>query len=168
MPSNAFTFRMPAGIPGAINRTNSATVEAQVLDTVNFPTAYGVPVAIDATSNKTRKIIAGDTPASIYGMYVRPFPTGGTATDPMGVSTPPVAGICNVLKRGYIMVQLGGTAPAVKNGTIYVRVANAAAGKPLGGIEAASDATNTIAIAGNSYFSGPADANGNVEIAFNI
>ena len=159
---------MPAGIPGAINRSNTATVEAQVLDTVNFPTVYGVPGAIDATSNKFRKIQGSDVAASIYGMYVRPFPTGGTATDPIGVSTPPVSGICNVLKRGYMTVLLNGTAPATKNGVIYVRVANASAGKPLGGIEAASDTTNTIVMPGNSYFTGPADASGNVEIAFNI
>jgi hypothetical protein len=38
--------------------------------------------------------------------------------------------------------------------------------KPLGGVEAVSDTTNTIAI--NATFAGPADASGNVEIAYNI
>ena len=145
MPSNAFTFRIVFFIDWAINVFYTATVEAQVLDTVNFPTVYGVPGAIDATSNKFRKIGAGDATANIYGMYV-----------------------CNVLKRGYMTVLLGGTTPSAKNGVVYVRVANAAAGKPLGGIEAASDTTNTIVMPGNTYFTGPADANGNVEIAFNI
>jgi hypothetical protein len=65
-------------------------------------------------------------------------------------------------------VALGGTAAAAKGGTVYVRVAAAAAGKPLGGFEAAADGTNTIALPANTYFTGPADAYGITEIAFNI
>ena len=163
--SNAFLYRMPAGIPGQVNRFSAATVEPQLLDTTNFPTVYGVPVAIDATSKNTRKIMAGDTAASVYGMYVRPYPTN-SGTDPIGTSTPPVAGICNVLKRGYMSVQLNGATAAAKNGTVYVRTA-VGTGSIIGGIEAAADSTNTFAMA-NAYFTGPADANGNVEIGFNI
>jgi hypothetical protein len=48
-----------------------------------------------------------------------------------------------------------------------VRVATAGAGKPIGGIEAAADSTNTIAITGATFMNA-GDANGNVEIAFNI
>jgi hypothetical protein len=166
MPSNAFLFRMPAGIPGMVNRTQSATVEAQLLDTTNYPTVYGVPVAIDATSKAVRKITTGDAAAAIYGMYVRPYPTNSNQ-DALGTSTPATSGIANVLKRGYMSVSLGGATAAAKNGTVYVRVAAAAAGKPIGGIEAAADSTNTIVMA-NAYFTGPADASGNVEIAFNL
>lgn len=165
--SNAFQFRMNAGIPGDISRAEQATVEAQALDPVKYPTAYGVPGAIDATSTKFRSIGAGDTTANVYGFYVRPYPTGGTATDGLGTSTPPTAGICNVLKRGYITVKLNGATAAAKNGTVYVRTA-VGTGSIIGGIEAAADSTNTFAIASNTYFMGPADANGNVEIAFNI
>ena len=56
---------------------------------------------------------------------------------------------------------------AAKNGTVYVRVAAAAAGKPLGGVEAVADSTNTIVVAG-AYFNGPADAQGVAEIAYNL
>lgn len=48
-----------------------------------------------------------------------------------------------------------------------MRVAAASAGRPIGGIEAAADGSNTIAVAGCTFM-GPADASGNVEIAYNI
>lgn len=167
--SNAIQYRMAAGVPGAVNRSTTATVEAQQLDTTNYPTAYGVPVAIDATSRNIRKILAGDTAASIYGIYVRPYPTQGGASDPLGSATTPTSGIGNVLRRGYISVQLNGATPAAKGGPVYVRVGGAGAQTPLGGIEAAADATpaNTITMP-NAIFTGPADANGISEIAFNI
>jgi hypothetical protein len=163
--SNAFLYRMPAGIPGTVNRTQSATVEAQQLDSTNFPVVYGVPVAIDATSKNVRKIGSGDTAANVYGLYVRPYPTV-SGTDPLGTSTAPSSGLANVLKRGYMSVAVN-AGTAAKNGTVYVRVAAAATGKPLGGIEAAADSTNTIIISG-AYFTGPADASGNAEVAFNL
>lgn len=163
-----FQYRMPAGIPGAVNRMQSANVEAQQLDIVNYPTAYGVPVAIDATTHNMRKIKAADTAASVYGFYVRPFPTTtGAVSDGLGVSTTPVSGIGNVLKRGYMTIQLNGATAAVKGGTIYVRTVTGT-GTIIGGVEAAADGTNTFALTSNSYFMGPADTNGNVEIAFNI
>ena len=166
MPSNVFTYRMPAGIPGTLNRTSTATVEAALLDATNYPTVYGVPVAVDATTKNIRKIGAGDASANVFGFYVRPYVTNNSQ-DGLGASTPPVSGICNVMKRGYMSVQLGGVAAAAKGGTVYVRIAAAASGKPLGGVEAAADSTNTFVLAG-AYFTGPADASGNCEIAFNL
>lgn len=164
-----FQFRMPAGIPGAVNRAESANVEAQQLDATYYPTSFGVPVAIDATSHNMRAIKAGDTTANVYGFYVRPFPaTTGSLTDGLGTSTPPTSGIGSVLKRGYMTAKLNGATAAAKNGTIYIRTA-VGTGSIIGGIEAATDGTNTFALTSlNSYFMGPADANGNVEIAFNI
>lgn len=137
----AFQYRMPAGIPGAVTRTESATVEPGVLDTTNYPLVFGVPVASDASSKNIRAIMAGDTSASIYGLYVRPYPLTGNGTDGLGTSTPPVKGLCNVLKRGYMSVVLGGTAAAAKNAPVYVRVGNASSGKVVGDIEAAADVT---------------------------
>jgi hypothetical protein len=161
-----FTFRMPAGIPGAVNRVEIATIEGQQLDTVHYPTVYGVPVAIDATSKNVRAITAADTTASVYGFYVRPYPTSGNATDGLGTSTPPVSGIVSVLKRGYMTIKLNGTTAAAKNGTVYVRTVTGTF-TVVGGVEAAADSTNTFILT-NAYFTGPGDASGNVEIAFNI
>lgn len=161
-----FTFRMPAGIPGGVNRVEVATVEAQQLDTTLFPTAYGVPVALDATSHNVRAIKAADTTASVYGFYVRPFPTSGNGTDGLGTSTPPVSGIVNILKRGYMTIKLNGTTAAAKNGTVYVRTVTGTF-TVIGGVEAAADGSNTFVLTG-AYFTGPGDASGNVEVAFNI
>jgi hypothetical protein len=99
---------------------------------------------------------------------LRPYPIQGNGTDPLGTSTPPTSGVTDILKRGYVMVSLGGTTAATKGGTVYVRVATPSAGKPLGGFEAASDTTNTVAMPSNWYFTGPADAYGITEIAVNI
>jgi hypothetical protein len=162
-----FQFRMNAGIPGDISRPEQATVITETLDTTNYPTVYGVAGTIDATSKKFRKIMAGDTASSVYGLYVRPFPTTtGQLTDGLGTSTPPTAGVCNVMKRGFMTVQLNNTTAAAKNGTVYVRTATGT-GSIIGGFEAAADSTNTFVLA-NAYFTGPADASGNVEIAFNL
>ena len=163
----AFLYRMPAGIPGNLTRENQATVESGLLDsTATFP-GFGLPGKV--SSGKFVPITTGDAAAAVFGFLVRPFPIQGAPaiTDNLGAATPPTSGIANVLKRGYINVTLNGSTAAAKGGTVYVRVAAAATGKPIGGIEAASDSTNTIALT-NAYFTGPADASGNTEIAFNI
>lgn len=165
--SNVFTFRMPAGIPGTINRASLATVEPQQLDTTNYPTVYGVPTAIDATSKNLRKIMAGDAAASVTGLYVRPYPTSGGQFDAFGAAVTPTSGIVSQLKRGYMSVMLNGATAAAKQGVVYVRTVANGSNTIIGGIEAAADSTNTFVMA-NAYFTGPADAAGNVEIAFNI
>ncbi|MGU2444428.1 bacteriophage protein [Burkholderia aenigmatica] len=168
MPSyQAITYRMPAGFAGDLQRAEVATIESQMIDPAAPPTSYGVPVKL--VSGKIQQINAsGDTAASVYGVNLRPYPIQGNGTDPLGTTTPPTSGVTDVLKRGYVDVALGGTAAATKGGTVYVRVAGAAAGKPLGGFEAAADSTNTVAMPASWYFTGPADAYGVTEIAVNI
>ncbi|MCP1120105.1 structural cement protein Gp24 [Robbsia andropogonis] len=169
MPSlQAYQFRMPAGFAGDLQRSEVSTIETQMIDTTAPPTAFGV--AVKVVSGKIQPInLSTDTAASVYGINLRPFPIQGSGTDPLGTSTPPVAGFVDVLKRGYVNVSLGGTTAAAKNGAVYIRVAGAATGKPLGGFEAAADSTaaNTVLLA-NAYFTGPADAYGITEIAYNI
>ena len=168
----AFLFRMPAGIPGMLTRVENATVEPQITMPANPPTAYGVPVVIDPVVLQIRPVIIGDVAASVYGILVRPFPTqGNLLNDPLGTGTPAIAGACSVLKRGYIMIQLNGTTAAKKGGAVWLRVAGGTTLKPVGGIEAAVDGTtasNTLLLTGNTYFTGPADSLGNIELAFNI
>jgi hypothetical protein len=157
---------MPAGIPGDLTRPAQATVSTELLDTTYYPTKFGVPGAIDATSHNFRAIKASDTAASVYGFYVRPFPTAGNGTDGLGTSTPPVSGIANVLKRGYINVVCNYGTP-VKNGAVYVRTVANGANTIIGGVEAQSDSTNSFVLTG-ATFTGPMDANGNAEIAYNL
>lgn len=168
MPSlQAYQFRMPAGFAGDLQRVEAATVETQQIDSGTPPTVFGV--AVKYVAGKVQPInLAGDTAALVQGVNLRPYPIQGNGTDPLGTSTPPTSGVVDVLKRGYVMVSLGGVAAATKGGTVYVRVANVSAGKPLGGFEAASDTTNTIAMPANWYFTGPADAYGVAEVAVNI
>lgn len=168
-PYQAIQFRMPAGFAGDLQRAEVATIETQLIDPTAPPTAFGV--AVKMVNGKIQPINnAADTAASVYGVNLRAYPIQGNGTDPLGTSTPPTSGVADVLKRGYVMASLGGTTPATKDGTVYVRVAGAAAGKPLGGFEAAADATsaNTVAMPSSWYFTGPADANGVVEVAINI
>lgn len=168
MPSlQAYQFRMPAGFAGDLQRAEVATIETQQIDSSAPPTSFGV--AVKFVSGKVQPINnSADTAAAVIGVNLRPYPIQGNGTDPLGTSTPPTSGVVDVLKRGYVMVSLGGTTAAAKGGTVYVRVAAAASGKPLGGFEAAADSTNTIALPSNWYFTGPADAYGITEIAVNI
>ncbi|CAN0620494.1 conserved protein of unknown function [Burkholderia multivorans] len=168
MPSlQAYQFRMPAGFAGDLQRAEAATVEPQLIDSSAPPAAFGVAVKI--VNGKVQPINnAADVAASVYGVNLRAYPIQGNGTDPLGTSTPPTSGVTDVLKRGYVSIALGGTAAAAKDGTVYVRVAAVAAGKPLGGFEAAADGANTVAMPANWYFTGPADAYGITEIAVNI
>ncbi|WP_175788118.1 structural cement protein Gp24 [Burkholderia cenocepacia] len=160
---NAILYRMPSGIPGDISRQSQATVETGFFDSTNPFSAYGLFGKV--VSGKFVPIGAGDVATAVYGLLVRPFPTQ-SSQDPVGTSTPPTKGPADILRRGYMTVQLNAGVAAL-NGQVYVRVAAAAAGKPIGGIEAAADGTNTIAIAGATFMAA-ADAAGNVEIAYNI
>ena len=160
----AITFRMPAGIPGSLSRSAAqSTVDTVNLEPNSFP-AYGLGGLIDANTGNFRLVTAGDT--AISGILVRDFPTGASQ-DGLGTSTPPAKGLGNRLLRGFMSVLLGGATAAKKDGAVYCRIQNPAAGKPVGGFEAAADGGNTIQVA-NAKFTGPADAGGNTEIAFNI
>lgn len=164
MPAvNVFQFRMPNGFAGGVSRVESATIEPNLIDDAVPPTIFGAPVKL--VSGKVRNLTTSDTAAAVYGFLVREFPSGASQ-DALGVSTPPTSGPASVLKRGYIMAGVN-AGTAAKNGTVYVRVAAAAAGKPLGGIEAVADSTNTVALTG-AYFNGTADAQGVAEIAYNL
>jgi hypothetical protein len=163
----AFTYRVPAGIPGQVNRVEVATIEPAQLLASNPPTAYGLPVVVDPATGAIRPVGAGDTAANVYGVLARPFPTSGNGTDGLGVSTPSTIRPGDVLRRGYVAVLVNGAAVAAKGGTVYVRIASPGSGKPVGGFEAAADGANTIQLT-TATFTGAADSSGNGEIAFNI
>lgn len=170
--SNAFTYRMPVGYPGDVNRAEIASVEAQQITPFGItgaPPAAGLAVVIDATTGMVRIPAAGDVLASIYGVLVREYPQQSLLqVDALGNYVPASQGACSVLKRGYIMVQIGGTTVATKNGAVFVRINGAATGKVIGDFEAAADGGNTLALPNSWYFTGAADSNGITEIAVNI
>lgn len=156
----AYTYRMPSGIPGDVSRKSHSTIESH-----NMPTpvaAFGVFAKLDASGNLA-PLGSADTADSVYGLIVRSYPTT-SATNELGESVPP-KGITDVLVRGYMTVKCN-AGTAKKGSAVYVRIGAAAAGKPVGGIEAVADGANTIAV--KARFMHDADASGNVEIAYNI
>ncbi|WLW65079.1 hypothetical protein RA224_21690 [Achromobacter aegrifaciens] len=157
----AYLYRMPSGIPGDVSRKENSVVETQILNASLPFSAYGLVGKMAA--GKFVPFAGGEAATDAYGVLVRPFPTN-SGTDGLGTATPPTSGPGDVLRRGYITVKLNGGATVAAGGPVYVRVAAAASGKPLGGFEGAADSTNTVAI--NAIFLSAADADGNVEISF--
>ncbi|KLF68632.1 hypothetical protein [Klebsiella aerogenes] len=162
---NTFLYRMPAGIAGAISRPQDLTVEPQTLDSTKAFAAYGLAGKFSA--GKFVPIEATDTAAVVVGIYVRPYPTASQPDKVRQIGTGyNFAGDC--MKRGYVTVNLGSDASAVTlGGEVYMRVATPTASSPLGSFLAAADGDNTVQLT-NAYFNGPGDANGSIELAFNI
>ena len=155
-----FLKRMPAGIPGDVSRKEDAVIESNLVGAGEVP--YGAFVKL--SSGKLAPIAASDTAAVIYGLAVRPYPKQ-SENNKFGPTAAPAGGMCDVLRSGYMTVLLKqGT--AVRGGQVYVRVTEDTE-KKVGDIEAAADTTKTVAVSG-CMFMGPADADGNVEIAYNI
>lgn len=165
----AYLTRMPAGIPGWVNRGFINTIEPASLTpngVTGHPTAYGIPLVIDNTGGNVgnmRMVASGDAIGSVYGLLVRPYP-GHDSTDAIGVGTPPLEGYCDVLRRGYMTVKLSGSSAAVKGAPVYVWKAAASGTHIVGGFESTDPTTSGFALPG-AVFMGPADANGNVEIS---
>ncbi len=161
----AFATRMPYGIAGDVTRQSQAKIDSQVLNASLPFSAFGLIGKI--ASGKFVPFAGAETAADAFGILVREYPaTGNAGSDPLGTSTPKTSGVASVLRSGYISVKNNAGTPGV-GGQVYVRVATPGTGKPIGGFEAVSDTTNTIALTG-ATFNGAADANGNCEIAFNI
>ncbi|ESK40261.1 hypothetical protein P256_00708 [Acinetobacter nectaris CIP 110549] len=156
---NSFLYRMPSGIPGDVSRKSQSTIEAHHLG-AQFASC-GLFGIIDANGSFVPPTADTTKP---YGILVRDYPFQGQATS-LGSSAPTSGTINDVLKRGYMTV-LNNAGVAKKGAPVYVRVANDSAAKPLGGIEAIATTNETIAV--DAYFMADADANGNVEIAYNI
>ena len=159
----AYTYRIDAGEPGDVSRKTDSKIETQIIDSTTPPTQFGDPIKL--VSSKVRPVASGDAATVVYGFLVRPYPSLAS-TDGLTTSTPPTSDICNVMTSGYIYSLLrNGT--AALNGAVYVRVASALTGRPIGGIEATADSGNNVAITG-AIFTGAADSSGNVEIRYNI
>lgn len=154
--------RAPAGFPGAITRSDSCTVEQEIIDSAVPPTRFGGVVKMVA--GKLRGIAAGDASAACAGFLVRSFPTQSASND-LGVATPPTSGIADRLRRGFVAVPLA-QGVAAKEGQVYVRT-TADGGKLVGDIETAADGGACVAVTG-ALFTGPADAGGIVEVAYKI
>lgn len=156
---NAYLYRMPSGIPGDISRKAHSTVEAHILKG-NFG-AFGIFGKL--TADGIVPLEAADT--DVYGLIVRSYPTQ-SALNGIGAAIPQSGIVNDIMRRGYMTVKCN-AGTAKKAGKVYVRVATGTELKPIGGIEAVADGVNTIEIK-NAMFMHDADAQGNVEISYNI
>jgi len=155
---------MPAGIRGVINRVHLATVQPEILDPVNGPTAYGT--FCKYTAGKLCKLAGGETAADIVGLIARPYPvTGGATNEALGTATPDLTRPGDLMKRGYMTVKVGANCGVVAKGAAVYVCINIAGGNAIGDILDVADGGNNIAVTG-CKFMGPADADGNVEIEY--
>lgn len=165
MSGNAFVLRMPAGIPGDVHRLEGAKIEPNIMDPDTPVTKYGVPVKM--VSEKIQPMEVDDVTTDIYGLLVRSFPTqNAVAAEALGMATPSTVNLCDVLRSGYMTVFCNNGDSCVKDGQVYFRNKAGSPARYIGEIDA-EDGDETIALVG-ATFMGTADADGNVEICFNI
>lgn len=162
----AYLYRMPVGIAGAISRPQDLTTEPVILDSTKTFSVYGL-AGKDSADGKFIPLAASDAATVITGLYVRPYPTTSTPDMVRQVGTGKnFTG--DVMKRGYMTVNIGGTAVNLTKGApVYVRNANPTDASPLGAILGAEITDETVVLP-NAYFTGAGDAEGNAEIAYNI
>jgi hypothetical protein len=169
----AIQFRMGAGFPGAVNRSHPVSIEPCLIDASAPPTLYGQAVLIDPTTQGVRPFVAGDQALiDAYGITVRPYPLQqNTVTPALNTAVPPIAGVIDVLKNGYIMIGFNksGSAP-VKNGQAYIWTAATSGAHIQGGWETAAPAGNGCLIGSpnRSYYQGGWDANDIGELVFHV
>lgn len=165
------TNSMPIGMPGDLSRSH-AIVESYNQNVALPVVGFGLPVKAGAGAPDTvTGFTTGDAATAIVGWLVRQnYSQSGqipVTPEAFGVATPPVTGPCSVMKQGYMVVKLNGGAAVTKGSAVYVRVAAAAAGKPIGGVEGAADSTNTVLLT-DCEFMGAADSEGNAEIRYRV
>ncbi|MBK5145853.1 hypothetical protein I2494_19480 [Budviciaceae bacterium BWR-B9] len=167
MAGKAYLYRMPIGIPGGVTRPRDLTIEPVALNYQNQFTSYGLVGKY--VGDKFVPLVDGDTIDKVKGILVRPFPiTSFADLAYIGVN---VNQIGDNLKRGYICVKVtaGNAVTAQKGAPIYVRVAAGTSGSPVGSFVLTQDATatNTPQLP-NAEVMGPGEADGRIEIAYNI
>jgi len=163
----AYSFRPPSGFAGVVTHIDSATIFPGMYNQTTPPGAFGLAVMEDVNGWRT-PLTTGDTADMITGIAMRVYPTSGNGTDGLGVATPNKAQIGSILRRGSMLVKLQNSTDAAAGGLVYVRVASSSSTLFFGGFEAADDTSNTVTLPATCTFSGPKDADGLVEINFNI
>jgi hypothetical protein len=156
---------MPAGIAGDVTRAEHSTIEPQIMDATTPVTVYGVPVKV--VSGKIQPMGSGDVGSAIYGLLVRPYPTqNAVSAEALAAATPSTVNAADILRRGYMTVNCANPTSCAKDGQVYFRNLVGSPAGVIGAIDAV-DGDNTVELTG-ATFMGEADADGNVEIAYNI
>lgn len=179
MPGTAIGQQMNVGYPGSYARNGDCVIASRWVrqtDTANINFGDTVVLNQDSTGGTYSQVAgfiagAGTFTAAIFaGIAVREV----KSYEQYFGSTPPSAPTfayygpgsrADVIKRGCVVVQCRVGTPKAGSG-VYIRtVYNAAIPAGIvGGIEAAADGTNTVAIPNAQFFTGTLDANGCTEI----
>lgn len=165
MTAQIIQYYLPAGIAGNVTRAHMSLIEANNLDP-NYPVP-GYGMAVKLVGGLIRPLATGDLATVIYGMIVRPYPINSTVGAPaaLGAGVPPTSGMCDILREGYMTVNL---ARGTGSRGAAVGVRTTAGSHTLGDIE---DLTNVAqgdsdCVLLGANFMGPADTNNLVEIYF--
>ena len=172
----ALMYRMNAGIPGEVSRfqTYGCTISPEKQHNTTPMTLYGQVAIMAAANAGVRPATAGDATADMeWGFLVRPFPGADigvgfpSGTVGFGAGTPFLTGVVDIMRRGFMTIQLGGPTAAAKGGIGNLWTAASGAGHTQGLLEAASAGASGF-VMNRVRFQGPADASGNTEISYNI
>lgn len=154
-------IKMPHGYAGSFARQPDMIVNTH---SAAGSIPFGAAVEYDAKGNVTA-MGALSTAAKFVGVAVREVKSALNYLD-QSAGAYAAGEAVPVLMRGSVNVKCYSGTP-VLGGKVYIRVAANAAmpNAPVGGFEAAADATaaNTVALA-NCQWAGPADANGIAEL----
>lgn len=167
----AISYRMLAGFAGDVNRTHPASIEPVLIDASAPPLFYGQGVVVDATTQGIRPLVAGDQAlVDVYGILVRPYPQQQNTTTPsIGSGAPPLTGVADVLRNGYIMVPINnsGSAP-VKSGVVYIWTAATSGAHVQGLFETANPTSNGMQVGSSprTTYQGGWDSSNVGELAF--
>lgn len=167
----AFPYRSNAGFPGRVNRTHPADIVPYLNDGTTPVLLYGLGCVVSG-SNTVRGYESGDTTAgAFFGVSVQPFPyQAATGTNFGGAAFGPSVPVpllpLDVLKSGFIMVTVNGS--PILGGAVDVWFAASSGAHVQGGFEATHTGGSSVTLTSNTYFNGPPDSNGNVELAFNL
>ena len=163
MPIGAIGTSMNYGYPGSFARNGDCIVMARpIKSTDSVGPSFGDPVILNA-DNTYSKFGADGTLAKFAGIAVREVKQASVYTATGGVYAPGTS--CDVIERGNVSVVCNVGTPT-SGGAVYVRVvANESIPAGIvGGLEAAADSTNTIALTNCKWATGLKDANGVTEL----
>lgn len=163
------------GYPGHVTRGGGAPQNIsskQVLTTTANPIQFGQAVVINTATNSYQSVAdfingGGTFTAALFaGIAVEEVKTSGSFPSTPGVSVVgsyPQGDYADVLNFGSIIVPVNNGTPA-SQGTVYVRVSANGANTIIGGIEATSDTTHTVALTGVVFTTGSMDSSNSAEI----